>query len=263
MKKRNLLFCLFIFLIPPSFVVGAESPAPAKPAWALRWEKARSLAGQGSYREAEKLYGALLELPGLGPEKSLVRKEYEALRMKILFSPLETPDSFLYTIAPGDTLHELAQQHGTTVELLQKANGISGDRIYSGKKLKVTRSKFSVVVEKQRNRLILLADGRPFKRYRVATGEKGSTPAGTFKILNKLENPTWFHAGEAVSPEDPKNILGSRWMGFDAPGYGIHGTTLPETIGRQASKGCIRMLDSDVEEIYSLLPVGTTVTVKE
>lgn len=263
MKKWGVLFFLLGLFSPHFFVVGAESPVPEKPAWALRWERAKGLAGQGSYLEAEKLYDELLEYPGLGPEKSRVRKEYEALRMKILFSPLETPDSFLHTIAPGDTLHELAQQHGTTVELLQKANGISGDRIYSGKKLKITRSQFSVIVEKQRNRLILLADGRPFRRYRVATGEKGSTPAGTFKIINKLENPTWFHAGEIVAPDDPKNILGSRWLGFDTPGYGIHGTTLPETIGKQASKGCIRMFDSDVEEIYNLLPVGTTVTVKE
>ena len=263
MKKWGFLFFLFVLLFQPSFFLSAESPAPEKPAWVPRWEKARSLSGNGSYLEAERLYRALLELPGLGAEKPRIRKEYEALRMKILFSSLETPDSFFYTIAPGDTLYELAQKHGTTVELLQKANGISGDRIYPGKKLKVLRSKFSVIVEKQRNRLILLADGQPFKRYQVATGEKGSTPAGTFKIVNKLENPTWFHAGEVVAPDDPKNILGSRWLGFDAPGYGIHGTTLPQTIGKQASKGCIRMLDSDVEEIYGLLPVGATVTVRE
>ncbi|MBM3248214.1 MAG: L,D-transpeptidase, partial [Candidatus Omnitrophica bacterium] len=55
--------------------------------------------------------------------------------------------------------------------------------------------------------------------------------------------------------------LGTRWMGFDIPEYGIHGTTEPESIGKQATKGCVRMINKDVEELYSILPVGTEVTI--
>jgi len=180
-----------------------------------------------------------------------------------LFSKLETLDSVLHTVVPGDTLSELAQKYGTTVELLRGQNKISGDRIYVGMKLKVTQARFSIRIDKNRNLLVLLADEKPLKRYRVATGIEGSTPAGTFKIINKLEKPTWFHAGAVVPPDSPDNILGSRWLGFDSPGYGIHGTTLPETIGTQASKGCIRMLNSDVEELYAVVPLGTEVLVRD
>ncbi len=255
-----------IFLIAaPSLAKGegVQAVPPAKPAWALRWEKAKDLVGQGSLLEAERVYEALLQLERLGKNKAKIREEYEALKVKIIFSPLETPDSLFHTIAPGDTLSHLAKKYGTTVQLLQRSNGISGDRIYAGKKLKVTKLKFSLLVEKAASRMTLLADGEPLKRYRVATGEKGSTPPGEFKIVNKLENPTWFNEGKVIPPESPENILGTRWLGFDLPGFGIHGTTLPETIGKQASKGCIRMLDPDVEEIYALLPVGTAVAVRE
>jgi lipoprotein-anchoring transpeptidase ErfK/SrfK len=50
-------------------------------------------------------------------------------------------------------------------------------------------------------------------------------------------------------------------MGFNLAGYGIHGTTEPETIGKQATQGCIRMVNSDVEELYAIVPEGTEVTI--
>jgi lipoprotein-anchoring transpeptidase ErfK/SrfK len=239
-----------------------EEVAPT-PDWVSVWEEARRLAGQGDYLEAKRLYESLLEEPAsLGSQVQTIREEYEALRVNLLFSPLETPDSFFHTIEPGDSLYELAKKYNTTVALLRKSNGIKGDTIIAGKKLKIPKSEFSIVIQKRRNRLTLLADGEPFKHYKVATGTDGSTPAGSFKIVNKLENPTWYHAGAVVPPDSPDNILGTRWLGFDTPGYGIHGTTLPETIGTQSSKGCVRMLNEDVEELYDIVPVGTDVVVK-
>lgn len=260
---RILFFYFFVFSLPS--LAGANPPeAASKPPWLRLWEKAKDFEGRGSYREAGEAYETLLKrrVPDERARRS-IRRQYEALQVKTIFSPVETPDSFFHTVAPGDTLFELAKKYETTVELLQKSNGITGDRIYPGRKLKVMRAKFSIVVDKNSNHLTLLADGRPLKRYRVATGVSGSTPAGAFKIVNKLKDPAWFHEGGMIPPESPENTLGNRWLGFDLPGYGIHGTTLPKTIGTQASKGCIRMLNEDVEEIYTLVPAGTTVTVKE
>jgi len=261
--SRIVLFCFLVLGLPSG--VGAYPPeATPKPPWLRLWEKAKDLETQGSYREAKELYEALLKrpVPSARARRS-IRRQYEALQVKIIFSGVETPDSFFHTVVLGDTLSELAKKYGTTVELLQKSNGIKGDRIYPGMKLKVTQAKFSMVVEKNSNHLTLLADDRPLKRYRVATGTEDSTPTGTFKIVNKLKDPTWFHEGSAIPPESPENILGSRWLGFDLAGYGIHGTTLPKTIGTRASKGCIRMLNEEVEEIYTLVPAGTRVTIKE
>ncbi len=172
-------------------------------------------------------------------------------------------ESMTYMVVAGDTLYEIAQKYHTTVALLKKSNGLTSDLIRPGMKLKVQTGVISIQVDKSENVLTLSVDDKPVKHYRVATGTNNGTPIGEFKIINKLENPTWFKAGAVVPPESPENILGTRWLGFDNPGYGIHGTTLPESIGHQATTGCVRMLNNEVEELYALVPVGTQVAVTD
>jgi lipoprotein-anchoring transpeptidase ErfK/SrfK len=135
--------------------------------------------------------------------------------------------------------------------------------IKAGRRLRIWTGKFSVVVDKSLNTLTLKSDDEVLKVYRVATGKDNHTPVGTYKIVNKLVNPVWYKDGKAIPPESPENILGSRWLGFDLEGYGIHGTTDPESIGKYVTEGCIRMLNKDVEELYSILPIGTQVTIIE
>lgn len=241
-----------------------EPVLPEEPSWAPLLEEAKALEGEeNSYLEAQKIYESLLEGEALGEKENEVREAYEALNMKILLSSSETPDSLIHTVVSGDNLYNIAKKYKTTVELIQRSNKIEGDKIYPDMKLKITKAQFSIEVEKFTNRLTLLADNKPLKSYKIATGANDATPGGTFKIVNKLKDPTWFHAGVILPPDSPDNILGSRWLGFDKAGYGIHGTTLPETIGTHASKGCIRMLNTDAEEIYDIVPLGTQVIVKE
>ena len=173
------------------------------------------------------------------------------------------PESQFYTVTTGDSLYNLAKKYKTTIALIQKSNGLNNDKIYPGMKLKVIMGTFSIRVDKSDNILSLFLNDKPVKHYRVATGKDNGTPTGEFEIINKLENPTWFHAGAIVPPDSPENILGSRWFGFNYPGYGIHGTTLPETIGQQATLGCVRMLNEEVEELYILIPVGAKVIITD
>ncbi|MGE5197528.1 MAG: L,D-transpeptidase, partial [Deltaproteobacteria bacterium] len=83
----------------------------------------------------------------------------------------------------------------------------------------------------------------------------------TFKIINKLANPTWFKAGAIVPADSPENVLGTRWLGFDLAGYGIHGTKDPQSLGKQVTQGCVRLSNSEVEELYTIVPEGTEVTI--
>ena len=59
----------------------------------------------------------------------------------------------------------------------------------------------------------------------------------------------------------PKNPLGARAIYLGATMYRIHGTNEPSSIGKDASSGCIRMLNDDVSELYRFVKVGTEVTV--
>lgn len=147
--------------------------------------------------------------------------------------------------------------------MIEVINGLKSDVIRPGQKLKVLPGNFSISVTKSNNTLRLYLTGQFFKRYVVATGTTSDlTPEGTFTITTKLENPTWYKMGsKAIPPGGPDNLLGTRWLGFSKAGYGIHGTTLPESIGHHSTSGCVRMLNNEVEELYDLVPQGTKVTV--
>jgi len=143
-----------------------------------------------------------------------------------------------------------------------KSNKLAPESLTPGRKIKVWNAPFNILVDKSQNILYLKSDEEIFKTYNVATGKDNCTPVGTFKIANKIVNPTWFKKGKVIPAGDPENILGTRWMGFDtAPSYGIHGTTEPQSIGKQATSGCVRMLNQEVEELYSIIPVGTEVNI--
>ena len=174
-----------------------------------------------------------------------------------------TPDahSALYEVKPGDNLTVIAKKHGVTPAMIRSVNHLPDDRIRPKQKIKIPNYKFSAVVDKSLNTLVLKGDEVVLKTYVVATGTGNSTPVGVFKITDKLVNPTWYKAGAVIKSGQPENELGSRWLGITAKGYGIHGTVHPETLGRQVTAGCVRMRNEDVEELYSYLVRGSEVTI--
>jgi lipoprotein-anchoring transpeptidase ErfK/SrfK len=120
-------------------------------------------------------------------------------------------------------------------------------------------SKRVIVVSLEDRKLALVEDGQVKKIYTVAVGKPSTpTPVGSFTIARRAANPTYHHNGKTVLP-GPQNPVGTRWMGLSIPGYGIHGTNEPNSIGKAASHGCIRMAKADLEEFYELVAVGDTV----
>jgi lipoprotein-anchoring transpeptidase ErfK/SrfK len=116
-----------------------------------------------------------------------------------------------------------------------------------------------IVVSLVDHKLALVEDGKVKKIYTVAVGKPSTpSPVGTFTIARRAMNPTYSHDGRIVPP-GPNNPVGTRWMGLSIPGYGIHGTNVPSSIGKAASHGCIRMARKDLEEIYPMVQVGDTV----
>jgi len=116
-----------------------------------------------------------------------------------------------------------------------------------------------IIVSLEDRKLALVEDGQVKKTYTVAVGKRSTpSPVGTFKIERRVANPVYHHDGQTVMP-GPGNPVGTRWMGLSLPGYGIHGTNAPKSIGKAASHGCIRMAKADLEELYNLVAVGDTV----
>ncbi len=116
-------------------------------------------------------------------------------------------------------------------------------RIETGSRLEIIRSA---------RRLNYYAGDQNVKTYPVAVGKASTpTPLGIYKVVNKVVNPG--------------GVLGTRWMGLNIPAgnYGIHGTNNPSSIGKCISNGCIRMYNSDVEELFPRINIGTPVIISE
>lgn len=132
----------------------------------------------------------------------------------------------------------------------------------------VTRDDFGavVVVRRGSRALTLYRRTRFVARFPIAVGMPSyPTPLGRFRIVTKERNPTWnppdsaWAAGMGPVPPGPGNPLGTRWMGLSIPGYGIHGTPAPSSIGTAASHGCIRMYIHQSEWLFERVSVGTPV----
>jgi hypothetical protein len=119
-------------------------------------------------------------------------------------------------------------------------------------------------VSKNNRTVTLFRDGALLRQHPCATGRNGSTPEGTFTVNVKLVDPVWYWKGKAIPP-GPDNGLGSRFIGITnkqyPKGYGLHGTNEPDSIGREASHGCLRLLNENVEELFEEVKVGDTVVI--
>ena len=279
MKKRILLFAgiilgiLVIVLVISKMVhvnkaeTSLKTEDLSKIEKASREEKelfdtAKKSYGSGDLLSARIAYQKIMEkFPG----SVNIRKAQSALEdmnIQIMASSIPTPDSVSYEIGDGDTLARIARKFSTTQDLIMKSNGLKNAAVVPlGRKLKIHNEKMSIVIDKSMNILTLKSQDKIVKTYRVATGVNNCTPIGNFKIINKIINPPWYTTGGVIPPDNPKNILGSRWLGLSVQGYGIHGTTEPRSLGNQVTSGCVRMKNSEVEELYSLVPEGTEVII--
>jgi lipoprotein-anchoring transpeptidase ErfK/SrfK len=242
---------------PAPVVEATPGPTPATPDLASA-EEARKA---GRLQEArEKAQAVLDQNPGDAGAEQLLG----AIHTELIFSPRPMPEKSDYTVQPGDSLDRIARKYGTTVELIQKGNNVRGALIKSGDRMRVFSGAWAIRVNKSRNDLVLSLNGKFFKRYRVGTGEYSKTPVGEFQIVDRLAQPTWWHPdGRTIPFGDPENLLGTHWLALDIKGYGIHGTWEPDTVGKQSSLGCVRLANPDVEELFTLVTIGTPVIIEE
>jgi L,D-transpeptidase ErfK/SrfK len=116
-----------------------------------------------------------------------------------------------------------------------------------------------IVVSIPDRKLAVLEGSRVVKVFQTAVGAPCTpSPTGSFTIVQRIPDPTWYNKGKIVPP-GKSNPLGPRWLGLSKKGYGIHGTNNPASIGRSASHGCIRLRNSDIQELFEMASVGDAV----
>lgn len=134
----------------------------------------------------------------------------------------------------------------------------------------LTASSFGsvVVIYRGSNVMHLYNGAQPWRTFQVATGQAiYPTPLGSWHVVDKQRDPWWrppdspWAQGLKPVPPGPGNPLGTRWMGLDAAGVGMHGTPDAASIGYSASHGCIRMRIPDAEWLFDHVRIGTPVFV--
>jgi LysM repeat protein len=247
-------------------VVARPAPAPTPPGTeaAKQLAEARELCKNDRCLQAREICLQLLEKTTDRALRAEVETLLGDIDITLAFSKRPMPEKTDYTVQSGDTLGGLAKKFSTTKEMIRKSNNFAGDVIRVGDRFRLLGAKWAVLVNKNNNDLLVTMNEKFFKRYQVGTGQYSMTPTGTFHVVSRLEHPTWYRAGGAPVPfGDTNNVLGTHWISLDIPHYGIHGTWETNTIGKQSSQGCIRLLNDQVAELYILLPEGTPVTITE
>ena len=128
-----------------------------------------------------------------------------------------------------------------------------------------------VIVSFGDRRLYLVTKPGQAISYPIAVPREQSRWSGVTTVSDKRENPTWTPTPDMMKENPrlpnwvpgghPMNPLGVRAMYLGGSTYRIHGTDAPWTIGQAVSKGCIRMFNEDVLDLYPRVPVGMKVTV--
>jgi lipoprotein-anchoring transpeptidase ErfK/SrfK len=128
----------------------------------------------------------------------------------------------------------------------------------------------TLVIDTPNTYLYLVLGGGKALRYGIGVGREGFTWTGTERISRMKEWPDWFPPSEMIDRQPylprmmaggPGNPLGARALYLGHTLYRIHGTNQPSTIGSFVSSGCIRLLNEDIEDLYSRVQVGTRVVV--
>jgi lipoprotein-anchoring transpeptidase ErfK/SrfK len=124
-----------------------------------------------------------------------------------------------------------------------------------------------ILVHANENKLYVYKNGAIARTFGVATGtNQYPTPTGHYSITLKRYMPTWYNPHSEWSKNEPETIapgphnpLGLRALNVSAPGIRIHGSPADYSIGYNASHGCIRMHNSDVIQLFPMIPTGTQV----
>ncbi len=127
-----------------------------------------------------------------------------------------------------------------------------------------------VVHTSERFLYIVQGNGRAI-RYGIGVGRDGFQWSGLNKITRKQEWPDWTPPPEMIERQPylprfmaggPGNPMGARALYIGSTVYRIHGTNMPQTIGKAVSSGCFRLANGEIVDLYERVPVGTKIVVR-
>ncbi len=187
-------------------------------------------------------------------------------------------------VSSGNAAAFTAANHTTQTQALSDVTLVAIQRQPSTKfKRKVVRlatneTPGTLIVDTNNKFLYFIEPDNKATRYGIGVGREGFGWSGIVRVQRKAEWPSWTPPKQMIARERANghiippfmeggidNPLGARALylfnGRGDSGFRIHGTNQPWSIGRNMSSGCIRMMNRDVEHLYSRVGIGAKVVV--
>lgn len=244
-----------------------------------RISKAEVHLAAGAVIAARLELNGALNLPLSTADRREVKSKMTELANDWLFSKKIYDEDKLvgkYNVRPGDVLENISRSHKVSHQVLMWINGLSSPRaLQAGSVIKIVNGPFNVIVDRSDFTMDLYLQNMYVKSYGVGLGREGNgTPVGEWcvKTGGKMVQPQWYdeETRKTYYKDDSDYPLGARWIGIKGLdentkpriGFALHGTKEPDTIGVRSSRGCIRLIDKDIIELYGLLaPVHSRVRI--
>jgi L,D-transpeptidase ErfK/SrfK len=196
---------------------------------------------------------------------------------------LVTGKETVHAVVQGEILGRIAPRFGMSTQLAAVVNHLADPgRLHLGQRLVLSNRHIvpaalqdGLVINVGDLMLYWLRDGAPVAAFPVGVGRVAwETPAGHYSIVGRRRDPAWHvppriqremrEKGEPVKRvvlPGPDNPLGKYWLQLSLPGYGIHGTNAPRSVGKYTTHGCIRLRPDDEERLYQGVSNGTAVDI--
>ena len=203
-----------------------------------------------------------------------IKAQMAKLAEKWLFSTDSLPEDTLtdyYDVQSGERLENIGKAQKVPYQILMEINNISRPELLrAGKSIKVINGPFNAIIYRSTFKMDLYLQETFVKSYDVGLGRPGhETPLGLWRVKpggKSDRRPIWTDpdTGKTYEGADPDYPLGDRWIGIEGmddktkerTGFALHGTKDPTSIGQRSSRGCIRLHNDDVIEVYNLLASG-------
>jgi len=258
---------------PDKTGTAADVNLSANPRAAAMLRDAQSCIANGKIIVARNTLNDILNMSLDAPGREIVKKQLSDLAQEWLFSrTIQLGDDLCssYKVQSGDSLAQIGAKYKVPYKLLMKINNIAGERgLRADQVIKVVQGPFHAIVYSSTFTMDLYLQNVYVKSYKVGLGKPGhETPVGLWKaeVGGKMVKPTWTdpETGKTYHADDPDYPLGSGWIALEGidnrtrgiEGIAIHGTNDETTIGTKSSRGCIRLYNGELVEVYDMLEAG-------
>lgn len=247
-----------------------STEAPKADPGKKQFDHAMDLIRQGNLEAAKQLLTEITDVYQDSSRYTDSRRVLGEMNLDRLFSRAPMPGKLEYTVSRGDSLHEIAKRFRTTLAYIRRVNNLLGSIVHPGDRVVVYPLDFSLNVDLGNKQLVLLKDGRFFKEYAI-TGLHLPYPSLPEQTAIG-DKPAWVDS-KKIQPSDERYSAARKWLQTTGkpgrPGlvFCPPPKAAPAGDGAQAAPAPtpaeppagIYLQDSDIEELSTLVRVGTPV----